>query len=56
MGNVQADLGICPQAETNGYWGGNSPANLDSTASAKNGMTLKDHDTSLAILPVFDIA
>ena len=56
IGNVQSDLNACQKAETYGYWGGNSPVNLDANKSSKGVMTLKGRDNSLAITPLFDIA
>jgi len=55
--NVQSDLALCTQANTSGYWGGNSPLNLDTDVTSKTGeLKLKDHNLNLAIRPIFDIS
>jgi hypothetical protein len=54
---VQSDLALCPQANTSGYWAGNSPLNLDTELTSETGeLKLKDHNLNLAIRPIFDIA
>ena len=55
--NVQYDLALCTQANTSGYWGWNSPLNLDTDLTSKTGeLKLKDHNLNLAIRPIFDIS
>lgn len=56
INNVEPDVGLCRNADTRGYWWGNSPLNLD-TENSVNGeiWKLKFSDPTLAIVPLFDI-
>ncbi|MBW7954446.1 VCBS repeat-containing protein [Candidatus Gracilibacteria bacterium] len=67
INNIEPDINLCKKRETIGYWGGNSPVNLDvvyDTTNATNTTNqnsnlniykLKFKDTSNAITPLFDI-
>lgn len=57
INNVSPDLGFCNKAETQWYWWGNSPVNLNTSASTVWGSIwqLKFQDYSNAIHPLYDI-
>ncbi len=67
INNVEPDIALCRNAETRGYWGGNSPLNLDvvydvdnvTQANQANQSTniykLKFSDTTNAITPLYDV-
>ncbi|MDD5769409.1 MAG: hypothetical protein PHE25_00425 [Candidatus Gracilibacteria bacterium] len=52
---VQADINKCTYGETNGYWGGNSPLNLNPDNSSGIIWRLKSSDFKNAINPIYDI-
>ncbi len=56
INNVQWDIDMCLKAETNWYWWGNSPLNLDTSNSAQGEIwKLKFSNTKNAVIPLFDI-
>ncbi|MDP5038824.1 MAG: hypothetical protein NWP80_00060, partial [Candidatus Gracilibacteria bacterium] len=58
VNNAQNDSQISPKAETSGYWGGNSPLNLDTNSIQKPPYELKlnsNADLNKSIVKVFDI-
>lgn len=53
--NAQADASRCNN-QTSGWWGGNSPLNLDMASMNTGLMKLWTHDLNKAITPLFDIS